>query len=338
MSRYLDGAPLAHLGLVVDVFGTGAGGRERRQSNSCSSFPLYRAIASLHHLPDEAGVVVGGVEIAAAPQDEGLVDGVLEAVVGVLGDAVFMALAGIDAGGSGGHSGVQQGGVIVVKSAARLLRNSWVAAAVLSLRTTSGTPPRVQRAFCNPCLQGQEGLAGGDLGVAPSRVAEYQLEQQVGVGLSGDGHLEFPAVGEVELGLQSRRMHLGEVHLLIRTMQRPPILQSSLQGAQLGRAERQGCCSASQSIIVVAFSLPVGSFRSSGSISSSPTPSKGSGRVRHRCSGFACDGNGPLCHLRAERTLIPALAPAVSCVLPSIRFCLNSLTCRVCNQRYLRTE
>ena len=72
-------------------------------------------------------------------------------------------------------------------------------------------------------LQRQEGLAGGDLSVAPSRVAEYQLEQQVGVGLAGD-HLEFPAVGEVELGLPSRRMHLGEVHLLIRPMQRPPIL------------------------------------------------------------------------------------------------------------------
>ena len=101
---------------------------------------------------------------------------------------------------------------------------------------------------------------------------------------------------------------------------------------------RPECCSASQSIIVVAFSLPVGSFRSSGSISSSHTPSKGSGRVRHRCSGFACDGNGPLCHLRADRTLIPALAAAVSCVLPSIRFCLNSLTCRSVINRHLRTE
>ena len=113
-----------------------------------------------------------------------------------------------------------------------------MAAEVLSLRTTSGTPPRVQRGILQSLLQGQEGLAGGDLGVAPSRVAEYQLEQQVGVGLSGDGHLEFPAVGEVELGFATRRMHLGEVHLLIRTMQRPPILQSSLQRAQLGRA----CC------------------------------------------------------------------------------------------------
>ena len=91
---------------------------------------------------------------------------------------------------------------------------------------------------------------------------------------------------------------------------------------------RPGCCSSSHSIIVVAFSLPAGSFRSRGSISSSHTPSKGSGRVRHRCSGFVADGNGPICHFRAERTLIPALAAAVSCVLPSIRFCLSSLTCR----------
>ena len=52
------------------------------------------------------------------------------------------------------------------------------------------------------------------------------------------------------------------------------------------------------------------------------------GRVRHRCSGFVADGNGPRCQLRAKRTLIPALAAAVSCVLPSIRFCLISLTCR----------
>ena len=120
--------------------GTGAGGREPRQSNSCSSFPCYQAIASLHHLPDEAGVVVGGVEIAAAPQDEGLVDGVLQAVVGVLGDAVFMALAGIDAGGAEAVV-VQQGGVIVVKSAAAAAAQFVGGSPVLSLRTTSGTPP-----------------------------------------------------------------------------------------------------------------------------------------------------------------------------------------------------
>ena len=91
---------------------------------------------------------------------------------------------------------------------------------------------------------------------------------------------------------------------------------------------RPGCCSSSHSIIVVAFSLPLGSPRSRDSISSSHTPSKGSGRVRHQRSGFISDGNGPLCHLRAERTHIPAMAAAVSWVFPSISLCLNNATCR----------
>ena len=36
---------------------------------------------------------------------------------------------------------------------ARLRFTSWVAAEVLSLRTACGTPPRVQRAACNPCCK-----------------------------------------------------------------------------------------------------------------------------------------------------------------------------------------
>ena len=73
-------------------------------------------------------------------------------------------------------------------------------------------------------LQRQESLAVGDFGVAPSRVAEYQLEQQVRVGPAGDGHPQGVAVGEVELGFPSRRMLLPEVHLLVRTVQRSPVL------------------------------------------------------------------------------------------------------------------
>ena len=91
---------------------------------------------------------------------------------------------------------------------------------------------------------------------------------------------------------------------------------------------RPGCCSSNHSIIVVAFSLPLRSSRSRGSISSSHTPSKGSGRVRHQRSSFVSDGNRPSCHLRADRTHIPAIAAAVSWVFPSISFCLSSLTCR----------
>ena len=53
---------------------------------------LHQAVAPVHHLPDEAGVLVERVEIAAAPQHQGLVDGVLEPVVGLLGHAVFVGL------------------------------------------------------------------------------------------------------------------------------------------------------------------------------------------------------------------------------------------------------
>ena len=73
-------------------------------------------------------------------------------------------------------------------------------------------------------LQDQEGLPGGHLGVAPPRVAEDQLEQQVGMGLAGDGHTLGVAVGKVDLGFPSRRMFLGEVDLLVRMVQCPPVL------------------------------------------------------------------------------------------------------------------
>ena len=146
-----------------------------------------------------------------------------EPVVGLFGDAVFMTLAAIDAGGPEAVV-LQQGGVIVVKRPAAAAfhlvggRRGIVAAQYL------GDAAQGPEGGLQSLLQRQEGLTGGDLGVAPSRVAEYQLKQQVGVGLSGDGHPEFPAVGEVELGLPSRRMLLGEVHLPLRTVQRPPIL------------------------------------------------------------------------------------------------------------------
>ena len=56
---------------------------------------LRQAVASLDHPLHEYRVVVGGVKIAAAPQNQGLVYGVLDLVVALLGDAVFMALTGL---------------------------------------------------------------------------------------------------------------------------------------------------------------------------------------------------------------------------------------------------
>ncbi len=161
--------------------------------------------------------MVDGVEVAAASEHQGLVDGVLEPVVSLLGDAIFMALAAIDAGGLETVV-VQQGGVIVVKrpppAAFHLVGGGRGIVAAHHLRhAAQGPEGRLQT-----LLQRQEGLAGGELRVAPPRVAEDQLEQLVAVGLTGDSHFQGTAVGEVELGFPAGWMLLGEVHLLIRTV------------------------------------------------------------------------------------------------------------------------
>ena len=168
-------------------------------------------------------VVVGGIEIASSPEDEGLVDSVLEPVVGVLGDAVFMALAAVDAGGPETVV-VQQGGVVVVKGAAATAFHLVGGRRGIVATQYPGDAAQGPEGILQTLLQRQESLTDGDLSVAPSRVAEDQMEQQMWIGLAGDGHPQGIAVGEVELGLATRRMLLGEVHLPLRTVQRPPIL------------------------------------------------------------------------------------------------------------------
>ena len=87
-------------------------------------------------------------------------------------------------------------------------------------------PPRFWVTFYlrQPFALGNGFVEAMRLGVARARVTEDQLEQQVWIGLSSDGHPQRIAVGEIELGFPSRWMLLGEVHLLVGSMQRPPIL------------------------------------------------------------------------------------------------------------------
>ena len=158
---------------------------------------LYHLVALVHHLTDEAGVLLKVVEIAAATQHKSLVQGVLQPVVGLLGDAVLVGFPGID------RCGAQA--VVNQKFGVGLIEDP--AAAALYL--------------VGQC----RGVVGADhLGVAPARMAKYQLEQQVPVGSASDGDAQGAAVGEVDLGLAARWVLLGEVNLLIRPVERSPVL------------------------------------------------------------------------------------------------------------------
>ena len=57
---------------------------------------LDQPVAPVHHLAEEAGVIVDRVEVAAATQHEGLIKGVIQPEVSLLGDAVFLGFPGID--------------------------------------------------------------------------------------------------------------------------------------------------------------------------------------------------------------------------------------------------
>ena len=114
--------------------------------------PLDQPVAFLDHLPDKVRVIVVGVEVPVAPQDEGLVDGVLQAGVALLGDAVLVALAPVDAGGLQTVV-VQQGGVGVIEPSASAMGHlvgggkSVVAADLL------GDAAQGQRDFWSRCLK-----------------------------------------------------------------------------------------------------------------------------------------------------------------------------------------
>ena len=79
--------------------------------------PPYQPVAPVNHLSDEAQVVIGGIKVPAAPQHEGLIQGVLQPVVGLLGDAVFMGFPGIDQCGAQAVV-VQKFGIAVVEGPA----------------------------------------------------------------------------------------------------------------------------------------------------------------------------------------------------------------------------
>ena len=121
--------------------------------------PPYQPVAPVNHLSDEAGVFSGGIEVPAAPQHEGLVQGVLQPVVGLLGHAVFVGFPGIDQCGAQTVV-VQKFGIGIIESPAAaallLVGEGRCVVGTDHLRHAAQFPESVLKSL----LQGQEGLAG----------------------------------------------------------------------------------------------------------------------------------------------------------------------------------
>ena len=110
-----------------------------------------------------------------------------------------------------------------------------MAAERLSLRQTRGTPERPQRAL-QTALKGLERLGEREAHPAPLAEAQDELEEQVLEDPAGDGDAELVAVGEVEGAFSAGDMFLLEHHFLSRAVKSPPLVNTTLQSAQLTEA------------------------------------------------------------------------------------------------------
>jgi hypothetical protein len=82
-----------------------------------------------------------------------------------------------------------------------------------------------------------EALREAERDVLPVRVCQHEVVDQVRQRLALDRHAQLGHVREVGSAEPARRMVLGEEHLLVRPVRRPPVLDVTLQGAQLSVPE-----------------------------------------------------------------------------------------------------
>ena len=89
-------------------------------------------------------------------------------------------------------------------------------------------PTQGPKRTLQPLLQSFKGLSEGQVHESPPRVAEDELEEEVGKGQTGDVDSQFAGVGEIHLGFPARWMYLRKEHLLFRAMQGTPVPKAPL--------------------------------------------------------------------------------------------------------------
>ena len=183
---------------------------------------------------EEGDVGVASGEVPAAPQQEGLVEGGLEAVVPLLHVAILVALAGLD--GLGGQAVVVEQGLVTPLEglgSATGLDGGGQAVRPVQLRDAAEFPEGVLKALA----EALEALGEAECAGLPVGVSQDEVVDQVGEGRAVEGDAQGVAVGEVGGTQPPRVVNLGEEDLLGQAMLGPPDLDSALQGPQLAIGE-----------------------------------------------------------------------------------------------------
>ena len=195
---------------------------------------LSMGIAPGHELLEERLVVASAGEIAAAPQHQGLVDGLLEAVVALLDVAVLVGLPRPDRLAfepvmrqqslisPGEHLGfrvaVDRGGQAI---------------GTVSPGDSSQFPQGVLQALAEALeALGEADGAGLPVGIGEDEVIDHVIERH-----AEDGDAELGHAGEVRFGESPRLVDLCEEHLLGRAFEGAPLFDPPLQAPELDVGE-----------------------------------------------------------------------------------------------------
>ncbi len=212
--------------------------RQRRQHGHflMKTLPSI-GIASGHELLEEQLIVASAGEIAAASEHQGLVDGLLEAVMTLLDVAILVGLSRLDRltfepvmgeqspVASSEHFGF---GVAVDRGGQAI--------GAVSPGDSSRFPQGVLQALA----EALETLGEADGAGLPVGVAEDEVIDEVVERLAKDGDAELGHAGEIRLGEPTRLVDLGEEHLLGRPFEGTPLFDPALQAPELDVGEPSG--------------------------------------------------------------------------------------------------
>jgi hypothetical protein len=173
-------------------------------------------------------------KIAAATQQQRLIQGAFELPMALLDVAVFVASAGVDRLPL--QAVVPQQRLVALRErlplfAGRQRRRQAVRA--MNLRRAAQLPQRVLQAFA----EAFQALGKTDAAGLPVGIRQHEVVNQVRKWRSRHSDIQTRAMGEVRGTDPPRLVHLREENFLGRSRHGPPLLDPALQGAELAVRE-----------------------------------------------------------------------------------------------------
>lgn len=191
---------------------------------------LPTAVALAQQLPQEGRVGIAMGEVAAAPQQQALLQGLLELVMALLAVAVLVGLTGVDRLTLQAIVAEQR----LVATLEHLGIGTWLhrcrqPVGAVNLRHAAQLPQGVLQALA----EALQALAKADRHRLPVRVGQHEVVDQVREGMTRQGNAQVVAVAEIRGRQPTGVMDLGEEDLLGRSLLGTPLLEASLQGPHL---------------------------------------------------------------------------------------------------------